>query len=68
MGIPGNEKADAAATAAHINGEIDITLPTPPEIYAIIKKQSKHKWQKQWLEAPQTNLLRINCEQLPTKM
>ncbi len=58
VGIPGNEKADAAATVAHINGEIDRTLPTPQEIYAVINEKIKQKWQSQWLEAPQSNLLR----------
>ncbi len=67
MGIPGNERADAAATAAHIEGESDITLPTPKEIYAVINEKSKLKWQKQWLEVPQSNFLRCNCHQLPAK-
>ncbi len=67
VGIPGNERADAAATAAHIEGESDITLPTPKEIYAVINEKSKLKWQKQWLEVPQSNFLRCNCHQLPAK-
>ncbi len=48
VGIPGNERADAAAGTAHLNGENEATLPTPREIYAIINNKIKNKWQNQW--------------------